>query len=114
MLSALLRPAMAAGAETTQQPHHIVIMFRRRRAAAENPIEQIGVGAIKQRFEPVELGPVQALEGLLGERAEDEVTLLRPAMPAPEPQPPTEDIRMIVLEVVGNAVEITHCELFLF
>jgi hypothetical protein len=94
MLSVLLRPAMAAGAETTQQAHHIVIMFWRRRAAAENPIEQIGVGTIEQRFEPVELGPVQAVEGLLRERAEDEVTLLRPAMPAPEQQPPAADIEM--------------------
>jgi hypothetical protein len=70
--------------------------------------------AIEQRFKPVELGAVEARERALGERAENEVALLRPAMPAPEPQPPTEDIRMIVLEVVGNAVEITHCELFPF
>jgi hypothetical protein len=97
MLSVLLRPAIAISAETTQQAHHIVIMFWRRHAAAENPIEQIGVGAIEQRFEPVELGPVQALEGLLGKRTENEITLLRPAMPAAEQQPPTADIEMFAL-----------------
>ena len=67
MLGALLRPTTSAGAETTQEAHHIVIMFWRRRDAAENPIEQIGVGAIEQCFEPVELGMVQALERRLRE-----------------------------------------------
>jgi hypothetical protein len=49
--------------------------------------------AIEQSLEPVELGTVEAREGRFGERAEDEVILLRPAMPAAEQQPPAADIR---------------------
>jgi hypothetical protein len=97
MLSVLLHPAMVARAEATQQAHHIVIMLWRRRAAAEDPIEKLGVGTVEQRFEPVELDPVQAPDGRLRERAEDEVTLLGPTMPASEQQPPAADIELIVL-----------------
>ena len=97
MLAVLLRPVMIAGAKATQQAHHIVIMFRGWRAAAENPIEQIGVGAIEQRFEPVELGPVEALERRFRKRAEDEITLLCPAMPGAEQQLPAADVKMLAL-----------------
>jgi hypothetical protein len=82
MLSVLLRPVMARIAEATQQVHHIVIMFRRRRAAAENPIEEIGVRAIEQRFDSVELSAVEVRERSLGERAKNEVAFARSAMPA--------------------------------
>jgi len=111
MLSVLLRSMMAPSAETTQQAHHVVIMFRRRRTAVENPIEKIGVGAIEQRFEPVKLDPVQALEVLLGKRAEDQVALLRPAMPAPEKQPPAADIEMFALGCTGK--KLAHSALIL-
>jgi len=76
--------------------HHVVIMFWRRRAAAENPIEQIGVGAIEQRFESVELGAIEVRERSLGERAKNEVAFLRSAMPASEQQPPTANVAKIV------------------
>ena len=52
---------MGPGTEITQHLHHVVIVFRGRREAAENPVEQIGVGAIKQRFESVELTAVEAV-----------------------------------------------------
>jgi len=97
MVSVLLQFVVASGAERAEQTHHVVVIFRRRRSAAENPIEQIGVGAIEQRFEPIELGIVQALERRFRERAEDEITLLRPAMPASEEQPPTAHFRMFGL-----------------
>src|SRR5215470_16989545 len=104
MLSVLLRLMMARIAETAQQVHHVVIMFWRWRAAAENPIEQIGVGAIEQRFETVELGAVEVRERSLGERAKNEVTFLRSAMPASEQQPPTANVAKIV--PTGN--ELAH------
>jgi hypothetical protein len=88
---------MAHRAEIPQQTHHVVIMFWRRRAAAEYPVEQIGVGAIEQRFESVELDAVQAFKGLLGERAKDEITLLRPSTPTPEQQSPGADIKIFVV-----------------
>ncbi len=70
------------GAEAAQQLHDVMIVLWRRPAAAQDPVEQIGVGAIEQSLEPVELVTVEAREGRFGERAEDEVVLLRPAMPA--------------------------------
>ena len=75
---------MAPGSEIAQQPHHVVIVLRGRRKAAENPVEQIGICAFEQRFKPIELTAVEALQRGLGERAENEVALLRPAMPAAE------------------------------
>ena len=104
MLSVLLRLLMARIAETAQQVHHVVIMFWRRRAAAENPIEQIEVGAIEQRFESVELSAVEGRERSLGERAKNEVAFLRPAMPASEQQPPTAN----VVKIVPTGNELAH------
>ena len=75
---------MSLGAETAQQPHHIVIMFWRRIADAEDPVEQIRVRAIEQRLKSPELTAVQSLDGVLGERAKDEIAFLCPAMPAPK------------------------------
>jgi hypothetical protein len=83
-------------AETAQQRHHVVVMFWRRITDAEDPVKQIGVGAIEQRLEPPDLIAVQGLEGALGERAENEVTFLRPAMPAPKQKAPAADIWMFV------------------
>src|SRR5208337_3464190 len=99
-LSALFRCAMALGAELTQQPHHVVIVPWRRRIAAENPVEQIGIGAFKQRFEPFELTSVEDREERLSERAENEVALLRPAIPAAELRPPAPEIEIVSLEAV--------------
>ena len=97
---------MSLGAENAQQLHHVVVMFRRWITDAEYPVKQIGVGAIEQRLESPELTAVQGLEGVLGERAEDEVALLRPAMPAPKQEAPAADIRIFV--ICGLRREVFH------
>src|SRR5258707_2088294 len=96
MLTNLPRCTVSLGAEAAQQLDQVVLMFRRRIADAEDPVEQIGVRAIEQRLEPPDLVAAQGLEGALGERAENEVTFLRPAMPASKQQAPAADIRMFV------------------
>src|SRR5229473_8287781 len=97
MLTNLPRCTMSLDGEIAQQLHHVMIMFRRRIADAEYPVKQVGVGAIEQCLEPPELIAVQGLEGVLGERAEDEVALLRPAMPAPKQEAPAADIRIFMI-----------------
>lgn len=87
---------MSLFAEIAEQHHHVVVMFRRWITDAEDPVKEIGVRAIEQRLEPPDLVAVQGLEGALGERAENEVTFLSPAMPAPKQEAPTADIRMFV------------------
>src|SRR5712664_1522853 len=71
MLTNLPRCTMSLDAETAEQLHHVMIMFRRRITDAEDPVEQVGVGAIEQRLKSPELTAVQGLEGVLGERAEN-------------------------------------------
>jgi len=95
---------MSLGAETAQQFHHVVVMFWRRITDAEYPVKQIRVRAIEQRLEPPDLVAVQGLEGVLGERAENEVAFLRPAMPAPKQEAPAADIRMFVICRLGSNV----------
>jgi hypothetical protein len=85
---------MAHGAEAAQLLHDVMIVLWRRPVAAQDPVEQIGVGAIEQSLESLELVTVEAREGRFGERAEDEVVLLRSAMPGAEQQPPATDILM--------------------
>jgi hypothetical protein len=97
---------MSIDAETAQQLHHVMIMFRRRIADAEYPVKQVGVGAIEQRLKSPELIAVQALEGVLGERAENEVAFLRPAMPAPKQEAPAADIRMFA--ICGPRNDMSH------
>src|SRR5258705_4867018 len=80
----LPRCTMPLDTETAEQPHHVMIVFRRRITDAEDPVKQVGVGAIEQRLEAPELTAVQSLDGALSERAENEVAFLRPAMPAPK------------------------------
>jgi hypothetical protein len=70
-----------------QHAHHIVVVLRRRRGLAGNPIEQIGVGAIEQGLEPVQLRDAEAAERAIGEVAENQVDFLRAAMPAKILQP---------------------------
>ena len=79
-------------AVVAQHPRHIVVVFRGRRDPGNDPIEQIGIVAIEQSFESVELGAVEVRERPLGERTENEVAFLRAAMPASEQQPPAPDI----------------------
>ena len=95
---------MSLVAETAQQLHHVVIMFWRRITDAEDPVKQIGVRAIEQCLEPPDLVAVQGLEGSLGERAENEVTFLSAAMPAPKQEAPAADIRMFVICRLGRNV----------
>jgi hypothetical protein len=93
---------MSLGAETAQQLHHVVVMFWRRITDAEDPVKQIGVRAIEQRLKSPELIAVQALERVLGERAENEVAFLRPSVPAPKQEAPAADIRMFVICGLGR------------
>ena len=81
-------------------------MFRWRITDAEDPVEQIGVRAIEQRLESPELIVVQGREGVLGERAENEVAFLRPAMPAPKQEASGADVRMFAIFRLGK--EISH------
>jgi hypothetical protein len=104
MLTNLPRCTMSLDAETAQQLHHVMIMFRRRIADAEDPVKQVGVGAIEQRLKSPELIAIQALEGVLGKPAKNEVALLRPAMPAPKQEAPAADIRMFVICGLGRDV----------
>jgi hypothetical protein len=104
ILTNLPRRTMSLDAESAEQLHHVMTMFWRRIADAEYPVKQIGVGAIEQRLESPELIAVQGLEGVLSERAEDEVAFLRPAMPAPEQEAPAADIRMFVICGLGGHI----------
>src|SRR5262245_36413266 len=85
-----------------QQAHHVVVVCRRGPAAPGDPVEQVGVGAVEQGFESVQLGAVQVIKRRLGERAEQKVDLLRAAVPAAEQKPPTADLGMLVPEIVGT------------
>jgi hypothetical protein len=108
MLTNLPRRTMSLDAEAAEQLHHVMVMFRRRIADAEYPVKQVGVGAIEQRLKSPELTAVQALEGVLGERAENEVAFLRPAMPAPKQEAPAADIRMFVICGLGRDISHLH------
>src|SRR3977135_2544480 len=105
-LSALRGSPTARGAEVAQPAHHVVVVLRWWRKAGEDPVEQIGIGAIKQSFELVELGAVQAGEGHLREWTENEVALLRPAVPAPEQEPPAPEIEIVAFAVAGHGAGI--------
>ena len=66
---------------------HVVVVFGGRRGAAGHPIEDVGVGAVEQRLVAVELGSIKSGEMSIGETAEDQVALARPAVPGAEQQP---------------------------
>src|SRR4051812_376445 len=74
------RPAVLR-AEVAKQPHHVMVVSGWRRTATEDPVQQIGIRAIEQSFEPAELGGVETGQGCVRERAEDEIALLGAAMP---------------------------------
>jgi len=104
MLTNLPRCTLSLVAETAQQLHHVVVMFWRRITDAEDPVKQVGVRAIEQRLKSPELTAVQRLDRVFSERAENEVTFLRPAMPAPKQQAPAADIRMFAICRLGRDV----------
>jgi hypothetical protein len=95
---------MSLDGKTAKELHHVMIMFRRRTADAEYPVKQVGVGAIEQRLKSPELIAVQALEGVLRERAKNEVAFLRSAVPAPKQEAPAANIRMFVICGLGRDV----------
>ena len=64
-----------------------MVVLGGRRDAAADPIEDVGVGAVEQRLVIVELRLVKSGEISIGEAAEDQVALPRPAMPGTEQQP---------------------------
>lgn len=76
-----------------QRAHYVMIQFVWRPGPAADPIEQIGVGAFEQCLVAVELGGVETGEVGLGETAEYQVALPRPAMPGPEQQPLAADLQ---------------------
>ncbi len=83
-LTALLPPMSAACPVSAQHAEHIVVVLNRRLSAAEDPVEKVWVGAIKQRFEAIKLAAVKAGEADIGERPEEQVTFLCPAVPGSE------------------------------
>jgi hypothetical protein len=85
-----------APSEGSQQAHHIVVMLLRCCAAGDDPVKQIGIGAIEQRFEPFELRAVEVSEVDLGKSAKDEIALLGSPMPAPVQYAPVSDVSMLL------------------
>jgi len=78
------RLAMALGPVGTQQVQHIMVVLRGGHTASKDPLQEIRVGTIEQRFEAVELARIEACQAVVGKRPEEQVALLRSAMPAPE------------------------------
>ena len=70
-----------------------MVMLRRRGCATGDPIEEIGVGAFEQRLVAVELAIIELGKVGVGETAENEVALPRPAMPGTEREPLAADVR---------------------
>src|SRR3977135_1175095 len=90
-----------------QHPHHVVVVYRRRRAAAGDPIEQIGVIAIEQGFESVQLQGAELIGGPFGERAEDQGDFLLPATAAAK-QPTRAGDLGVVASHSGSSTNTTH------
>src|ERR1700741_1434559 len=90
-------PWRAMRFDAAEHPHHVMIMLRRRIADAEDPVEQIGIGTFEQRLEAPKLIVIQRFEGVLGERAENEIAFLRPAMPTPKQEAPAAKIPIFAI-----------------
>ena len=69
---------------SNNQTSDVVVVFAGRRGAAGHPIEDIGIGAVEQRLEAIELRLGKPGEMRIGEAAEDQVALARPTMPGAE------------------------------
>ena len=74
-----------------------MVVLRRWRSDAEDPVEQIRVGAIEQGFEAVKLNAVELRKRRLCKRTEDEIALLSATIPTAKQQPAAADVRMVVL-----------------
>jgi len=81
--------------ERSQQSHHVVVVLFGCSEAANDPVEQVGIGTLEQSLETVELCAVEVCDMGDATTAENDVALLRPAVPAPEQQPPASDISII-------------------
>jgi hypothetical protein len=79
----------------SQQTHHVVVVLFGCIEAANDPIKQVRIGALEQSLETVELRAVEICEMDIGKSAENEIALLRPAMPAAEQQSPAPDVSVI-------------------
>ena len=64
----------------------MVVRGRRDRAAGD-PIEDVGVGAVEQRLEKVELRVVKPCKVNIGKAAEDKIALPRSPVPGAEQKP---------------------------
>jgi len=76
---------------------NIMVVLSRRWDTAEDPLEQIGVRAVEQVLEALELRLVQTCETGIGERSEDEIAFLRSAMPTSEQEPLAADVGQVVV-----------------
>ena len=99
------RPAKSRS--TFEREHFRVVAGR---ASAHNRVTQVGIGAIEQGVDTVDPGVVQARQRALGERAENQVNLLRPAMSASEQKPAEADLGVVVWQALGNTADISHSE----
>ena len=72
-----------------------MVVFGGRRGAAGDPIEDVGIGALEQRLVAIELSLVKPGEMSIGETAEDQIALARPAVPGAEQQPLAANSRMM-------------------
>jgi len=81
--------------ERSQQTHHVVVVLWGCSEAANDPVEQVGIGTLEQSLETIELCAVEVCDMGLDKSAENEVALLRPAVPAPEQEPPASDVSII-------------------
>jgi hypothetical protein len=94
--------------EAAKPAHHVVIVFRRQRGAAQDPVEQVRVGAIEQGLELIQLAGVQIREDPLGEGTEDEVKFLGAAMPAPKQDSPAAQVDRVFFRAIGSRTEVNH------
>jgi hypothetical protein len=99
---------MSRGAELAQKAHHVVVVLWRRESATDDPVEQIGVGAVEQGFEAVELRTVEAREISLSKSAEYEIALLRSTMPAPEQDSPAANLEVVLRQAIAAAPRTAH------
>ena len=61
-----------------------MVVLRRRLGPSRDPVENVGVGAVEKCLVAVELCLVKPRQMRIGEAAEDQVALLRPAVPGTE------------------------------
>ncbi|HUN95878.1 MAG TPA: hypothetical protein VMU69_06520 [Bradyrhizobium sp.] len=98
----------------SQRAHHVVVVRCGWVKATNDPIEQVGIGTLKQSFEAVELLAVEIREMDLDEAAKNKVALLCPPMPAPEEKPLAAHIDLRSRWFTGWIIESVHSNLRAF